>query len=172
MKYRFFIFVLTLVSLIKMNAQESGTAGLLTAPPDFAHISYDAASDAVRSDENNIMGSQVKRIGTEYITNLVGQIRSGNLNNEKKVLAIYLLGALHPVDTNSIEVLLDNIDLRATRFDPGVRPMRWGEYPAEEALIRIGKPAIEPILNHLPIENSELRRQLMCNVIKQVLRRK
>ena len=74
-------------------------------------------------------------------------------------------------NTNSIEVLIEDIDLKATKFDEPASLPRWGFYPAQQALIKIGEPVVEPILNHLPTEISELRRRLMCDVLKEVWRR-
>lgn len=106
MKYRLSIFIL-IWAFTKLHAQELGPVSLLIDPPDFSKLSYSQASDAVNAQEGAVMGSKKDKIGAEYINNLVHQIRSGNLNNEKKVLAVYLLGALHPIDTNSIEALIE-----------------------------------------------------------------
>jgi len=142
----------------------------ITNPPDFIYLSYNEANATVKSEDDSI-GRGAEKVCPEYITNLVYQLREGHLSNDNKTLAIYLLGELHPNDTNSIEFLIENIDFKATKIDPPWAPRRWGEYPAEEALITVGQPAVIPILNHLPSETNQLRRQLMCDVLKQVLRR-
>lgn len=161
-----------MTTAVEVGAQNWKFAPCVTNPPDISKLSYDEASDAVNSDVMDIMGARVKNICHEYITNLVNEIRHGNLDDDKKVLALYFLGALHPSDTNSIEVLIEYIDLKASRFDPAISPRRWGEYPAEEALIVIGFPSINPILEHLPTETNELRRHLMCKVLILVESRK
>lgn len=135
-------------------------------PPDFNKMSYDEANDAVNSECNLIVARKAKKIDAEYVTNLVYQLRQGNLTDDKKVLVIYFLGELRPSDTNSVEVLLEYIDLMATRFDPKTDIQRWGLYPAEEALTKIGKPTVNPILNHLVRETNGLRRHLMCEVLR------
>ncbi|MGH7976620.1 MAG: hypothetical protein ACREDS_00530 [Limisphaerales bacterium] len=168
--------ILLLAISIVVKAQDSQVnSDCFTNPPDFNKLSYDEANTVVDS-EDDLIGRGIKKICPEYITNLVNQIRNGALNSDNKTLAIYLLGELHPDDTNSIEVLIENIDFKATKFDHILKTRisikRWGSYPAEEALIKIGRPVVDPILNHLPTENSELRRQLMCDVLKQVLRHK
>jgi hypothetical protein len=153
---------LLLVTAFNVRAQNFDvTPDCVTNPPAFSEMSYQVASQAVNDELR-------KKLCPEYIGNLVEEIRHGNLGNNK-VPAIYLLGELRPHDENSIEVLIENIDLKSPP-NPLLAPLRWGEYPAEEALIKIGKPVVEPILNHLPKETSELRRQLMCDVLKQVLR--
>jgi hypothetical protein len=155
---------LTLLLVIAFNTRAqniSVDSNCVTNPPDFSKMSYQVASQTVNNELQ-------KRICPEYIKNLVEEIRYGNLGNNK-VPAIYLLGELRPHDENSIDVLIENIDLKSPP-NPLLAPLRWGEYPAEEALVKIGKPAINPILNHLPAETNELRRYLMCEVVKQVLR--
>jgi hypothetical protein len=154
--------VLLLIMTLRAHAQNvAATSNCVTNPPDFAKLSYEEASEALEPEAR-------KEICPEYLTNLVSQIRHGNLSNDNKTLAIYLLGTFHPKDTNSIEALVECIDFRASRFDPKTRISRWGEYPAEEALTRIGGPVINPILAHLPTETKQLRRHLMCEVLKRV----
>ncbi len=169
------ILILGIASALSMRAQSSElNSNCDSNPPDFNTSSYEAISHKVNIEYDSIVVSKTKRICPEYITNLVVELQSGKLNDDYKALAIYLLGELHPCDTNSIEVLIKDIDLTSTKHDPAdsFSFSRWKKYPAEEALVKIGKPVIEPILNHLPKETSELRRQLMCDVLKQVLRSK
>jgi len=142
-----------------------------TNPPDFSKLSY-AEADKAASEEYNSIGIGQKKICPEYIPNLVNQLRNGQLNSDEKVLAVWLLGVLRPADTNSLAILIEYIDLKATKFDFKTRLPRWGDYPAEEALIGIGKPAVSPILQHLPSETKELRRHLMCEVLIRVEGRK
>jgi hypothetical protein len=132
-----------------------------TNPPDFSVLSYDEADRMVDKETR-------KKICFEYITNLVIQLRHDGLSNHKKVLVIYLLGELHSGDTNSIETLIEYIDLKATKQDEATRFIRWGHYPAEEALTKIGGPAVIPILGHLPAEGDPLRCHLMCDVLVRV----
>jgi hypothetical protein len=170
-KYISLIFLMA--ATIITNAQNSDC---VTNPSDFSILSYDKASAAVDSEDDLIVWRKIKKICPEYIANLVNEIRQRQLNADNKVLAIYLLGELRPSDTNSIEVLIENIDLKATRFDHLLKTrisiQRWGEYPAEEALIKIGQPVVIPILNDLPSETNQLRRKLMCDVLKKVWQQK
>ena len=89
------------------------------------------------------------------------------------MLAIYLLGYLRLSDTNSIEYLIENIDFQALKLDPKLRFQRWSEYPARDALTRIGKPVVNLILHRLETEASEPRRRLIYSVLcsQQVLGR-
>jgi hypothetical protein len=171
-KHQLFVAALIIFANLVAGAQELGIAAYETNPPDFVKMSYSTASAAVDSELNDIMGYKTKKICPEYISNLVSQIRNGNLNNDNKILSIYLLGALGPSDTNSIDVLIEYIDLKALRFDPAFGTRRWGEYPAEEALVKIGEPAISPILAQLSIEQNDFRRHLMCEVVRIVENRK
>jgi hypothetical protein len=158
------MWILFLMTVFTICAQDSEKFfDCATNPPDFNKLSYEEA-------DNMLYDETRKRICPEYIANLVTEIQRGNLSDDKKTLAVYLLGELHPIDTNSIEVLIGCIDFKTIKLDGKTRFSRWGQYPAKEALIKIGKPVIDPILNHLPDETNPLRRQLMCDVLKQVLR--
>jgi len=169
MKIKFTILCSALLVFIEsgLRAQNFGaTLNCVTNPPDFSKLTYEEANKATYSETR-------RKTCPEYTANLVNQIRYGKLSNDNKVLAIFLLGELRPSDTNSLEVFIEDIDFKASRFDEPAAFPRWGLYPAEEALMyKVGKPAVNPILNHLPSETNELRRQLMCDVLKQVLRDK
>lgn len=131
-------------------------------PTNISKLSYGEARDVISFE----LDAKINNVSTEYISNLVSQIRYGSLGKEKKILLIFLLGQLHPSDTNSIEVLIENIDLMAEKTDTYSMPM-WaeGDYPAEGALMTIEKPSIPHVLEHLRTENNELRRHLMCGVL-------
>ena len=98
--------------------------------------------------------------------NLVKLLRDGNLPTEKKVYVIYLLGQLRAV--SAVTILIDHIDLKAPKVDSDAIG-RWGLYPAQEALVRIGTPAVNAVIDKLPTEKNELRRQLMCAVLSDAL---
>lgn len=156
--------------VLAAQAQNSPSgSGCATNPPDLVNLAYKAANEAVNSEVDSITWSKTRRICPEYVTNLINQIRYGTLSGDNKTLAFYLLGQLRPSDTNSIEFLIQNIDFKATRVDPKLRFPRWSDYPALDALIWIGKPVVEPILAHLAGETNELRRALMCSVLRSGL---
>jgi hypothetical protein len=137
-------------------------------PPAFSTLTYPQASQAVESELKQHVGmghGDVEGICPEYITKLVTLLRHGYLDNDKEVLAIYLLGQLRPSDTNAITFLIENIDLKALKMDPPSGLARWGEYPAREALSNIGQPAINPLIEALPNEGKELRRQLIWKTL-------
>jgi hypothetical protein len=101
---------------------------------------------------------------------LTKEIAQPNFPPDSKTCAIYLLGELCPRDISSIDALVENIDFVASRRDIGLTIGRWGTYPAQEALVRIGMPAVYVILRvYLPTENDQLRRRLMCSVLQAVL---
>lgn len=99
--------------------------------------------------------------------NLIGQLRDGDLSNAGKVHAVYLLGEWRAV--GAVSTLLTQIDLKAEVADPAGGIGRWGMYPAQEALSKIGMPAVNMILDLLPGEKNELRRKLMSFVISDVV---
>lgn len=109
---------------------------------------------------------QVVATHHQMVSDVNRQLREGNLSDEAKVYAIYLLGQLRARE--SVTILIENIDLKASKVDTKGGIGRWGMYPAQEALSKIGKPAVNMILDLLPTEQSDLRRQLMCLVIADV----
>jgi hypothetical protein len=147
------------------HTQSFLTLSTITNPPDFSKLSYAESDSAVRAAGENI--SSGRKFSSEYLTNLVYQFQQGKLSNRKKVLCAWLIGELHPNDINSIECLISNIDLEATNFDDvRLGLIRWGNYPAQEALCKVGKPAIDPIFEHLRTETDNRRRNLMCQVLE------
>jgi len=167
MKY-YIALIIQLTITLGVHAQNLNViSNCATNPPNFSKLPYKEADEAAFL-EDDLIGREAKTICPEYITNLVNQLRYGQLDNDNKVLAIWLLGELHPIDANSIDVLIEYVDLKATKLDPKTRIRRWGDYPAEEALIKIGMPTVNHILNHLSTETNELRRHLMCVVLVEV----
>jgi hypothetical protein len=118
------------------------------------------------AEETNKAVDQIVKAYREIVADVLGQLRDGNLANEGKVHAIYVLGQLRA--TAAVTVLIEDIDLKASKFDPKVGLGRWGSYPAQEALSKIGNPAVNMILDRLPGEKDELRRKLMCFVLIDV----
>jgi hypothetical protein len=53
-------------------------------------------------------------------------------------------------------------------FPPPIRISSHAKYPAEMALMVVGKPAVPAILKDLPTEENPLRRHLLCEVLKYV----
>jgi len=115
------------------------------------------------------LDSQTNALVHSYraLTNdLLKHLRDGNLSAERKVYAIYLLGQLRAASAATL--LIDNIDLKASKLDhDGIG--RWGPYPAQEALTKIGTTAVNMVLDKLSFEKNELRRQLMCSVISDAV---
>jgi hypothetical protein len=157
--------IFLLVTMLGLHVQQSNASSdCVTNPPDFGMLSYQAADSAVYSEED-LIGRKVRKICPEYITNLINQLQYGQLRRDNKALAIDLLGALRPSDSNSIEYLIQNIDFERTNFDDPNRISTQLKYPCEGALMRIGQPVVVPILNHLSTETNELRRHLMCEIL-------
>jgi hypothetical protein len=79
---------------------------------------------------------------------------------------IYLLGELR--DVRAVSSFIKFIDLKAPRIDPRIRKPRWGDYPAAEALTKIGTQSVRILVLRLAEEQTKLRRQLMVTVIWEV----
>ena len=103
----------------------------------------------------------------EVINEVLGQVRRGQLSNEGMLLAIVLLGQLRAV--SAVTTLIENIDFKPERRDSAGGIGRWGAYPAQEALVKIGTPAVNMVLDKLTTEQNGLRRQLMCAVMSDAV---
>ena len=165
------VIVFLLFPLILSLAPATCHAGneCVTNPPNLCVLGQQEANTAVNWEVYLIAEKKTKKICPEYITNLVEELRNGNLDNAKTVLGIYLLGEMRPTDTNAVHYLIQHIDLKPLNPESyeSLGP-RWQDYPASEALVKIKEPSISPILNNLPGETNDLRRHLMCDVLKQV----
>ncbi len=75
----------------------------------------------------------------DVVDALLRQLRAPALPNDRKVLIIYSLGHLR--DPRAASALIANIGLRAEKMDPKLGFARWRQFPAQEALVRIGRHA-------------------------------
>lgn len=134
------------------------------APPVFTKMSSfrerDAALDLVLETKPNAT--------YKYLTGLTDQVNDKTATDGGKVYAIFLLGEMRATNAFCVEALIAKIDLNAPQGALHLRLPPWGPFPAEEALIKIGEPVVDPILTYVPVEGNELRRHLMCEVLKRV----
>lgn len=98
----------------------------------------------------------------ETVANLRAQLRRAK-TDEGRTYAAYLLGTLRA--QAAVRDLLQIIDFTAGHVDPKDKIGRWGPYPAQEALSKIGLASVDPILEALGKEDNELRRKLMVMVL-------
>ncbi|HBI46360.1 MAG TPA: hypothetical protein DDY78_26440 [Planctomycetales bacterium] len=121
---------------------------------------------ATSEKEGDEAAAQVLKSYGKVTGELIDQMRDRNSSANAKTLAAYLLGELRA--SRAVWTLADNIDLKAPRIDPKFSIGRWGEFPAQEALHKIGVPAAAEVLRRLLTEQNELRRKLMVKVIRGV----
>ncbi len=131
----------------------------LPAVPDF---------DKVRQDEADKAAKALTTSYDEIIANLRAQLRQAK-TDDGRTYAAYLLGTLRA--QAAIRDLLEVIDFPAGHLDPRDRIGRWGSYPAQDALSKIGVASVDPILEALGKENNELRRKLMVMVLLDCYRK-
>lgn len=162
MKYKttvvFWICILSIVNLT--NCKDNTMANkkdYLIKIPDFSSQS----SSSISKDVDQIVNSH-----NAIVANIVEQLQKEAISDENKLYAIYLVGQMRAI--GAISTLIENIDFPAPKADSSVAIGRWGMYPAQEALSKIGQPAVNMILDKLPGENHELRRRLMCFVLVDV----
>ncbi|MCP4250651.1 MAG: hypothetical protein GY778_26720 [bacterium] len=125
--------------------------------PGFGPGPSEEISAAVNSAVESHMGLMV---------DLRSELERDGLADEGKVYAIYLAGELRAVPC--VTDLVERIDFKAPFVDPKIAHGRWGMYPAQEALVKIGQPAVNMILDVLPDEADPARRDLMCRVLADV----
>jgi HEAT repeat protein len=142
------------------------------APPAYTNV---AAKDfrisvpdftAASEKEGDEAAAQVLESSAKVTGELIDQMKDPNSSANAKTLAAYLLGELRT--PRAVSTLADNIDLKAPRIDLKTNIGRWGEYPAQEALHKIGVPAAAEILRRLLTEQDDLHRKLMVGVIRGV----
>ena len=160
------VFELTSITTAVIERYYNPPSGCATNMPDFIHLPYEQAVEVVELEIGDFMYNAGKKACPEYITNLVHLIQHGQMSNGNRVQAIYLLGFVRPVLTNSIEVLIEDIDYVAETFKPTSPRRRWTQYPGPIALAAMGKPVIDPVVHHLAMETNELRRSLLCDAFR------
>jgi hypothetical protein len=124
----------------------------------------------LRVEPSELISAAVDQAAQTYRdvgAHLLAQLRGDGLSNQGKIYAIYLLGELRAV--GSVKDLLERIDLKAEKVDFKGAIGRWGPYPSQEALVKIGAPAVHAVLDTLSQESDDLRRKLMCAVISDVM---
>ncbi len=107
----------------------------------------------VDEQRNELLGVLLKHLGTSSSINV-------------QAAAIYLIGRHRLSD--GVGELIKRID-----FDTGGQPKRgarplWERYPAMEALITIGRPAVRVTVELLATDTNDLRRNLAVKVVRYV----
>ena len=83
-----------------------------------------------------------------------------------KTAAIYLIGRHRLPD--GVRELIKQIDFDSESQSRGSPLPLWGQYPAMEALINIGQPAVPAAVELLAKDMNDLRRDLAVKVIRYV----
>jgi hypothetical protein len=155
------VFPMVMLTLLCCAPALSGGEEVKSLPidfhmPDFKEITYPAGDEHV----NRIVGSY-----ESTIINLINQLQA-DLSAEQQTYVIYILGELRAIQARTI--LVERIDFEATKMDPRFKIGRWGRYPAAEALVKIGRPAINEILAKASRRQNESRLKQMAAVIHDV----
>ncbi len=153
---------LALIALIALLMSLAANANVATKDFRFSVPDFTAASEK----EGDEAAAQVLESYEKVTGELIRQMENPKASANAKTLAAYLLGELRAY--RAVTTLADNIDLKAPRIDPKDRKGRWGEFPAQEALHKIGIPAAAEVVVKLRIEQNKLRRELMVRVIRGV----
>ncbi|MDZ4821229.1 MAG: hypothetical protein SGJ20_19890 [Planctomycetota bacterium] len=129
--------------------------------PDFTKAKYPESDEAV---------NDVRDAYANITKDLLSQLKESKLTAEQQCYVIYLLGELRA--ENSVVELVKRIDFRAPVADPGrnwgAQRSRWHEYPAVEALEKIGRHSAHAILDAARQPQSELRQQKMAQTLKSL----
>ena len=139
----------------KLEEQIPGRPYLMIIPAfDAAHGRADEAAEAI-----------VKVFGGAT-ADLIEQVEA-RCDNEAVLQSAIFLGIAPKV---AVPSLLAAIDFKAGRSDNyrAGQPC-WGLYPAKEALVKIGGPAVAPITAALGGEEDANRRKLMVGVLRDAL---
>ena len=114
------------------------------------------ANDSLSEKQN--LAIIIKR--QETISQLIINFKKSN-DKEYKRSILYTLGKLRA--KTAISFLIKNIDYGIS--GPALRIPKYGTEPAEEALSKIGAPAISPILNSLKISFNRSRLYSLTNAL-------
>ena len=103
---------------------------------------------------------------SKSINELVNQLSVAK-SVDAKVQLIYVLGELRA--TLAISKLVEFIDfeMQIPIFQPQMR--RWGKYPAQEALVKIGLDSVKYIVPRLGKEKADDRRVFLVQVIANIM---
>jgi hypothetical protein len=146
------LFVIILAAASPLHAAEEGSTKMNPIRiPDFSTTSEKEADEAT---------TQVVKSYDQIVVELMSQIQKEKATREGLVYCVYLLGEFRAL--RAVSLLVDHIDLEATRIDPKLRKGRWGVYPAEEALVKIGDHSVREVLAKLAAEENKRRRVRMA----------
>ena len=102
----------------------------------------------------------------ETVRELTAYLQNNSVSEDKKVYVCFLLGVYRAED--AVWALGDCITLESKKQDKKGGIPRWFNYPAKDALVRIGKAGEKVALFKLASEKNELARKLFCQVIKEI----
>jgi hypothetical protein len=129
-------------------------------------VDFSALGSGNRASAYAILDPLTKARG-DLESQLVGELRANRANGYTKIAAAYLCG-LYRAERTAPD-LAAIIDLRDDRRDdPGTIGF-WGEYPVQDALIRIGLPSVPPLVKNLATSDKELVRSLSISTLDHIL---
>lgn len=153
---------IALVAIIALLMSLSANTSVATKDFRFSVPDFTSATEK----EGDEAAAQILESYEKVTGVLIRQVEDHKSSANAKTLAAYLLGELRAY--RAVTTLAENIDMKAPRIDPKVRIGRWGEFPAQEALLKIGIPAAAEVFVRLRTEQNPLRRELMVRVIRGV----
>ena len=96
------------------------------------------------------------------LTQFIDTSKSPNV----RAAAIYLIGR-HRL-SSGVNILMDNLDFTIPTQTLAEPEPLWERYPAMEALITIGRPAVRATVELLATDTNDLRRNLAVKVVRYV----
>lgn len=154
--------LLTLLPFVGLHASERG--GEITMI-DQEVMELMKSLDTLDERARMRLLSKVDEQRNELLIVLIKQLDTSPSKNVQAA-AIYLIGRHRLAE--GVSELIRRIDFDASgQAVKGAEPL-WEQYPAMEALITIGKPAVPAALNLLATEANDLRRTLAVKVIRYV----
>jgi len=121
----------------------------------------DTLDDRTRMD----LCSHVDEQRDELLTVLIRHLNTATTASTKTA-TIYLIGRHRLL--NGVRELIKQIDFESESQSHGSPLPLWGQYPAMEALIHIGQPAVSAAVELLGKEMNDLRRDLAVKVVHYV----
>jgi len=138
----------------KMKAVEEQ---VMFSIPNFSTISKQEGNTAA-----NLFVDNLHTLGDD----IVKQLQDVKTSPEGRLFAIYLSGELR--DSRACTHLIKYIDFKAPFRDPALRIARWGTYPSQEALTKIGVHGVQLVLLAIGDEVDKTRLGLLVDVIRDI----
>ncbi len=151
------------VTLVRVTDGQSPSLAKTDNPPSTSTRDQIKALERLNDREFEALAVQMYNDQQEIQTSLLNQL--GSSNKEARCRAAFLLGEYRfPRAASKLAQIINlEADIRSNPSE-----WFWGQYPAFEALVKIGNPSIPPVTRNLEDSDDVLVRNLSLKVLYYV----